>query len=650
MRRAARTPFVALVTPYSFARTQRLADELEALGYETMIVDHPSLADRALEADACVIVLTPDGWRDPAIVAVMRERPPTIIPVLAAPMDPPRAAWSSEPIPMRGSAREVAAAVADAVDAALDPRARSDAYGRSNPGASYGGNRPGAYGRGAGQPISRPRGGYADERTIRSSRPNPVDFPPGINGGFGVPSNAAAKPTKTSGSAGRAIGILLAVLVVLGGLGFAGYKYRTKLLGKFFAQQSTGAAVMQPYSATAPGPGCDKGKGQWALPKDHSFYSTACQADTLLVTQTKSSATLAEVDFLGTGLKLPAAYHMQVTATITSGDQHTVVGMIVHHQTPTGGHVFWASSDTSWAFQVASASDGKLGLPLRRGFLPQATKTFTLAVDVSGVVMTFSINGKAVTHVTETSYTTSDSVALILAAGDAKPKLPIAAQFSQFQFTPQPDPTLTTDQAVATAVAENNAIPKTYTAAVPGPGCDKGQAQWARPSYYDETGVTVTCQSAGVKIVAPANNGGDIGFYGIKGTLIKDTRYSVTVTITPADANSCGGVTTYDTQNPGYIYIVCGNGAYLMLGYNPTTKQTTTLDSSGIGTMPGGPSYVVVITENSPSHAVKINGFTRPAVSDKNATSTDHITLFSLALGNAPSTVTFSHFTFTDQS
>src|SRR6185437_7037091 len=194
-----------------------------------------------------------------------------------------------------GSAREVAEAIADAVDAATDPRARSDGYGRSNPGASFGGSRPGAGGRGAGQPMSRPRGTYAD--TGRSSRPNAADFPPGLNGGFGVPGNAAAKPAKKPASAGRSVGILLTVLVVLGGLGYGGYHYRTKLLGKFFPQQASGHTVMQPYTAAIPGPTCDKGKGQWALPKDHAFFTTACQANALLMTQTKSATTLAEIDF-----------------------------------------------------------------------------------------------------------------------------------------------------------------------------------------------------------------------------------------------------------------------------------------------------------------------------------------------------------------
>lgn len=684
MPHSSRTPYIAVVSPPEYGRAGRLADELDALGYETVIIDTPRRAERALDADVCVVVLTPDGWRDPAIVAVLRSRPPLLIPVLAAPMDLPNARWSDEPITMRGSSRAVAEEVADAVDAAMragSSRSRSSAGDRSNSGdRSSGGDRRGASyppssrsrsddGRDGPEPSrsSRPRGGYDDEREARPSRPRAgydderearpsrprgasagergprASYPPGGAAGaklnaFGEPikpvAAAPAVAAKKGTSPGKVFGIIGVLLVVLGGLGYGGYSFRHKL----FSHAATTAAGPQPYSAAVPGPTCDKGNGQWSLPKDSSYFTTTCEASDLLVKQTTNFASSAEVYFAGTGLGLPQSYDVQVTANITSGDALTGVGLIVHGQSPAGGHVFLALADSLWEFAVLN-SDNKSTVGKRRGFLAAPTKTFTLDVKVVGPTMTFTINGKQVTNVTETSFNNSANIGFFVDSADSKP---VAAQFSQFHYTPLPDPTLSTNDAVATAVAVNSAIPNPYTAAVPGPGCDKGGAQWAGPSIYGETGGKFTCTSSGLQIQANAGAGTDVGYYGVHGYL--PTDYTVTVTLTPGDQVSCGGIYTHASAAGGYAYDVCGNGAYQILELK-AGQPATTLASGGIGSLGNAP-YTLKVVESGASHTLSVNGLALPTFSNKDLPDTDHITLFALGTSGNATTVSFNGFSF----
>lgn len=639
MRQTSRATYIALVTPYGFTRAERLAEELEALGYETTIIDQPRRADRALEADACVIFLTPDGWRDPAIVEVIRNRPASMIPVLAAPMDLPRARWSSEPIPMRGAARDIAGMIADAVDDALSGPAISGT--RSGPGM-YDDRRSGTSARSL-PPNSRPRDPYGNERSMSRSRPNLADPPLGLNGGFGAPTSrgAVAPAKKSGGSPGRTIGILVVVFALLGGLGYAGYHYRYK----FFPQKASGPTQMGAYTAAVPGPSCDKGNAQWALPQDHSYFTTACQADGLLVTQASKFGTNASlVQFAGTGPTFPLNYHAQVTATITGGDPHTLVGLIVHGQIPTGGDVFYASSDSSWEFQVVQNSGSEAAL--RRGFLAAPTKTFTLAVDVADHLMTFSVNGKQVTQVYEGTFGASANIGLLLSTGNFATKTALAAKFSQFQFTPQPTPAFSDSDALSTATAANKAIANPYTTSLPGPACDKGAAQWAAPAFYGEVNATLACTTGGLVMKSKAANlESAVGFYGVKGVLAS-SNYTIatTMSVTAGDPLACGGVKTRVTGASYYQFVICGDDSYIVNELDAATKQHNKLDG---GTLTGGGTYVISVTMKGSAITFKVNGTVISTLTNKDLTTTDHIELFTDGNQNEATTVTFKSFSFT---
>ena len=126
---------------------------------------------------------------------------------------------------------------------------------------------------------------------------------------------------------------------------------------------------------------------------------------------------------------------------------------------------------------TASPVDGSPTNRLAVGFLPKAAKTSTLAVEVNGPLMTFWINGKQVTTVTDTTY--ADNSAIAFGVSDGSARAPISALFSNFKYEELPPNTLATPQIVSTATAQAQVnMQKPYTTRIPGYDCDAGTGQW----------------------------------------------------------------------------------------------------------------------------------------------------------------------------
>jgi hypothetical protein len=631
MRPSPRELLVALVTPHAYPRAQRLADELEAIGYRVIIVDVPAKARRALDADACVIVLTPEEWRDPAIGEVMRSRPQVIVPLLAAPMDLPRAAWSADPVSMRGSPAQVAESIADAIDMAT---------GAGQLGAARSGRR------GGDSPAGPRRGGYEDGPPY--GPPDPFYGPMAERGSYpgsvsvasrSLPQKAAKPPMAL-----RVTSIVIAVIVALG----VGY-----YADRHFLHASV-VDTMTPYSANVPGPGCDKGGGTWKLPTDVSGYTTTCQATGMLLSQNNNYKKAAEVFFDGTSQQnLPANYRLQVTAEITQGDKNVEVGLVAHRQTPYGGNYFLASEDSLWEADRLS-SDNVTDTVLRLGFLSQGLKKYTLGVTVEGPTMTFSINGTQIASVTDSTFTSTPAVSLALI--DPLATQPIAALFSQFSIAPLPAPSLSTSSALATATAQAAAANATYRATTPGPGCDKGGAQWATPAVLGQaSGATLTCTSSGLKIVSPQTTSqGDVfiggpAYYGPTGVL--PANYQVSVTATLSDTNAIAGIATRDTESSAYLYLVSA-GSWAIFEV-PSSGPFRTLASQNDATLAAGTPLTIAITEHGSSHTLAVNGKTLATVSDSSIVpgqNYENVMIASVGSSAGSSTVTFKDFVFTPQA
>ncbi|MBA3825326.1 MAG: hypothetical protein H0X24_15685 [Ktedonobacterales bacterium] len=638
-RSVPRRPQVLVVSAPGDPRAARLSDDLQEIGWRVILADTPEMAEDYAESAFCVVVLRARQWNAAPIAATVRARPPELIPVLAESMDLPRGPWTFEPIPME-SPRQVANEVAEA----LDDAARTQRGGRGpGPGASYPprGDSFGSsgYTREPRGPIDRsgPYGrGSAGIDNFPRSMPNRAS----VRVGVPPPPPPAAKKR----GAGRGIGILL-TLLVMAGLAFGGVKYGYPYVKRHYLTTTSAApAKPAPYAAALPGPSCDTGAGKanWQPLSDSNITGT-CQANNYLLKQSGSFSTAAEV-FFKPAAAYPRSYQVGITGTIVSGDSNVAVGIDVHHQLKGGGHLFAAYKGGNWHAILGTAPGGtpqRLGF----GFLAKPDSTFTMLVDVQGPTMSFTVNGTKVVTLTEGSYASTDAVAFFLY--DFGATAPASATFSQFSYTPEADPTLSTASLLATATAQaTTAAKQPYTTATPGFGCDKGIGQW-QPQFLQAAGTTTQCDTKGLHVTQDpkASTRGVVEFYGLNGLLANDYVLSTKVAL---DATtSCGGFITRRSAEATSFdrLVVCGTGLWAI---------TSTVNGATKGTPMNGfvtpaLSYTIAVNVKGSTQVLSINGTQVATLTDTSNSTTYALGLAAVMLGDVKGTATFTNFSYTAQ-
>jgi hypothetical protein len=324
----------------------------------------------------------------------------------------------------------------------------------------------------------------------------------------------------------------------------------------------------------------------------------------------------------------------------SSGDAYAAVGLEVHRQTPRGGQTLSAASN-GWLFTLNDTSGTPHQLAL--GFFHKPTKTFVVAVRVVGAVLTLVINGATVDTVTDTTFTTTNAIALVVE--DPGATKPVTASFAQFTFKPLTTPALSPTAAAATATATTRAMPP-YTATNPGPGCDTGAGQWDPTTFGDPT-TTVQCTASGLQVTQPAAATiiGQVHFYNRDGNF--PANYSVAVTMDLS--NSAGGKAGIFVRNSAagkYRCYVYASGVWAIYKI-PAQGQPMDFDSGQIALNAAQPVQMLVTVKGT-TLSLSLNGTQVSSKADTSApyTTTDFISLAVNALG-ATSVVTFSHFVFT---
>lgn len=215
--------------------------------------------------------------------------------------------------------------------------------------------------------------------------------------------------------------------------------------------------LTHPYSATVPGSRCDLGGARWAIGQYFKEASNAqetpqtvfdtttemtCKSDGLLVTKKDHFnyyATLVFEDRDSTAL--PRHFKTQITSTIVSSQQASVE-LGVRVQKPAladsensgyGNDTLTVREDGTWEVRRVGNTTGSVAAVLAHGKV-QPAKTFTLAAEVDGPAMTFTINGKTVATVSDTTYQSSHGISFGVADPTAKSSL--IALFSHFTYTP----------------------------------------------------------------------------------------------------------------------------------------------------------------------------------------------------------------------
>ncbi len=724
---------IYVVTPPDLPRTQRLADELMALGWEVEIADTPQKSSR-IDGEACVVMLTRMGSRDPAILEAFRHRPRVMLPMLAEPMAVPAGPWTSEPIEMRFSIQEVAAMVINAIDMPtgrapatrrpsrprpddgmppISPASRTPSRPQSPgpyidrtpsrpripiddrlpPMPRYEDDRPSGRGpryedrpgvddrlpREMDDPYtssrprdpysqSRPRDPYAQSRPrdpYSQSRPRDpyAASRPGSNFDDEMPNPAesgrsrdslsfaysrksavvgAVPPVrKRTSPLSRFLSVVL-ILLLLGGGGFGAYYVHKhpSILQKFgFGGASSTATT---YAAAIPGSGCDKGNAKWGQSVDQNF-TFACQQDGLLITQKANFNTFSGMFFEGTTTtSIASNYTAQVSATLQSTEPTNTVGMLIHisdvgQQQLTSGYLFVVTALGEWELvRVGTPNNTQLAI----GYLSQTAKTYTLAITASGPIMTLAINGTTVGAFTDTTYTATKAVGLVISnPGGTQP---VAAAFAQFSFQNQGASTVTAESAAATATAQaTQALQTPYTATVPGPGCDKGAAQWAPPAALTLPGA-VTCSATAMTLTkdASAGAGSIVGYFGYYGAL--PANYSVGVTVDPSKLNGgCAAIYTRFSTKGAYLFALCDDGSWDIDIISNGTKTALRR-----GSVPVATSYDLLVTDNGGAKSFTINNRTATATSTV-LTDTTFVGLGIITAPGGAGVVSYSNFKLT---
>jgi hypothetical protein len=654
-----RRPRVLIASAPGDPRAVRLADDLQDMGLDVVLADTPEIAEDylpELNGMVCVAVLRARLWNTPAISIVVRAGPPVLIPVLAEQMALPRGPWSFEPIPMetpRQAVQEVAEAVEGAWRTLADRRPS-----RPRPDPFAGGREP--FDRTPPDPYGRDASGSFPPRSDPTGRRMAAGGPMvGTRGSLAAPRSQARPPAKKSSGSRPVVISIISVVLVAALIGGA-VRYGSSVLRKLGLLKPvvTTATAPLPYSTNLPGPGCDTGGGVWSAssPVDTSVASK-CLSTGFQITKNSNFSTAAEYFFNGKNqAPFPASYHVEVKGTITAGDATTSVGLEVHRQNPRGGHLL-SVQPQEWNYTLFNTA-GEPMKTLGLGFFQKAAQVFTVGVDVTGGVMSVSINGTKVDTVYDTTYNTTNSIAIVLSDGSATK--PISAVFSDFVYQPFTTATIpgTPDvQATATAVVKAYAP---YTAANPGPSCDKGTGQWD-PIDLGDVSTKIQCAASGLSVSQPstASDLSIVRFYYHDGNFPANYKIAVNMDMTGASPDGCstasgsqvvcgcGGIFWRDNAQNGSSYhaTVCSDGTWRIRKITPTAS--TNLDTNQVFLNSLAPVQIV-ITSIGAVQTLSIDGTTVSTQTDAATplTETDFVSLF-LTSGSSTSTIIFSNFAFT---
>lgn len=603
-------------------QAQSLVQTLRSAGLRVIFAETVNIAARASEATACVVVLRPDTWKTQTIATVMRAKPDCLIPVLAETMELPRGPWTQAAISLVDAPEQAEQELIQAL------------------------------------------------RDYLAARPLPETGGQGSSGQFTL--SDINRLTRRRRRSARPLITTILVLLIFGLGGLLGYRYYTGQPGKSAAAtnqpgKSTTTPVNLPtsaphvtYSATTPGPDCDRGIGQWDKGEHYiktvdnkkvevfdKYTTLQCQSDGMLVTRSGDYDVYSELFFEGPGVEGSIARHYfaQVDATITAGDAQASLAMDAHIQGNNyGRYNFDINTLGHWEASIGSTVDGSSINRLAIGFLPKAAKTYTLAMEVNGPLMSFWIDGTRVTTVIDTTYSGDDSIAFGMS--DWSAKTPISALFSHFKYEELPLGSQATPSVLATATTQTqNSLHTLYSARVPGYNCDKGAGQWQPLADSNNPG-KLHCLSSGMQLTVPASSKliAEEDYYGLDGHFPQNYRISAQIDVSAAN-RSCAGLST--RLSPGnshgaYAFVICPDGSWEIA---LVTDKYKSLAQGWVGAQN---AYTITAVSNGSAQTLYINGQLIKTVHDSHLQSTDRIGLdVGLYQSGQQASAIFSDFVFT---
>jgi hypothetical protein len=637
---------VLLVAAPNDPQAGELVTGLRASGVNVLVANTIALASRADEFAICIIILRPGQWRTtPVITTAMRSNPPYMIPVLAEPMPLPSAAWSTEAVnvkdPLSETVEELKVLIHKQLQISSEGAHKDQEQQTKN-----------NFRRHQASPIFR---------SITYNNPR-----------------MRVSPVRRRYVA---IGLLL---ILISGIGFY---YATRNMPALPSTNilSGGGPIPhsvfgQSYTVTVPG-GCNVADKDWwsvgshfktlgtptptsvntkTSPKEtptpyvvmDNSTMIKCRQDGLYVQRTDNHYDYySEVFFQGNGNEaLPQHFSTQVTATALNPSNAATFSFGVRQQLNGDGYDRGYGNDDldvsvngNWrTMRINDVTDQK-DTTFTSGYVTPSSEV-TLGAEVDGPRITFSINGKTVTTLVDTTYPHGYSIRFGLTDGEAKS--PPSALYSNFSYKPLANTNLTQRVAVATATAQASQNMHTpYTATIPGFGCDQGQGQWG-PVTKDNNHITANCQSNGLAVSQNPSSpyAGYVSFYGVDGNL--PTNYQIQVHIDTSELadDGCAGLMTRMDQAAGYNFVVCPNGYWNIQRYDNTDRKWHKLAEDFVNAQT---SYTMLATSQGDAQTLALDGNTLTTVHDSTLRTTDHIRLTMFAGQDTAGTAIFSKFIFT---
>ncbi len=377
--------------------------------------------------------------------------------------------------------------------------------------------------------------------------------------------------------------------------------------------RSVRASENQPYAAALPGANCDDGDAYWTLTPPAPI-AIDCGDSGLELTVPAHEANA--MTFIPPDGYFPANYQASIQVNFARLGQECV--SVETRMTGAGYYWFSICQTGTWAVDRFT---GVTFLSLAQGAIAPADG-YSVTVTADGADQRLAIGGRQVATVADPSYQSTQSLTLGLTnltdqAG--------AATISHFAYQPL-------GQTATTAAAES------YFAAAPGPGCDRGTAQWA---VLDPPQARVGCQATGTALAVPIGGRGDLGFTPPDGTFPADYSVSLTVNLRRLPGG-CVLIGVRMTGVNGYRDGICSNGGWFI--DVAAGSDRSTLDH---GAVPEAGAYKIETTTDGDEQSLAVNGVTVARVRNSALANTAYLLVEAADRGPGAGAAVLSDFAFT---
>jgi hypothetical protein len=377
--------------------------------------------------------------------------------------------------------------------------------------------------------------------------------------------------------------------------------------------RSVQASEDEPYTAALPGANCDDGDAYWTLTAPAPL-GLDCGASGLALTVAAHETNVM------TFIPPDGYFRPDYQASIRVSFARLARGCLsVETRMTSAGYYFFNICDTgAW---TVDRYTGVSSLILADGVVAPAD-SYALTVTANGADQRLAIGGQQVATVADPSYQSTQSLALGIQNLTAQPGV---ATISHFAYRPL--------RQTATLAAAGS-----YFAARPGPGCDRGAAQWA---LLDPPYVGVGCQAAGTALAVSAKGPGELGFTPPGGTFPADYSVSVAANLRQLPGG-CVVVGVRAVGVNGYRDAICADGDWSMDEIDGSVQPVL-----AHGAVARAGSYTLKSTTDGDEQSLAVNGITVARVRNSSLATTAYVLIAVYDLGSRAGSTVLSDFAFT---